>query len=163
MYKLPLVDSLDSPAGVLGIGRNVTYERQAEQNLLMASLVFDTTTDPCLIFDANGQLVSSNQAAKKRFDIISSKPAGLSINELFYCPVDHELDIASKMAETTNWFGEMCSLQGNQTMLATVTRVQGQSEQLNKFVIIIRDENTHNEVTEKPAAYCLSGCPYEPA
>ncbi|WP_315983758.1 PAS domain S-box protein [Aliamphritea spongicola] len=43
MYKLPLLEKDRPEAGVLGIGRNVTYERKAEQNLLMASLVFDTT------------------------------------------------------------------------------------------------------------------------
>ncbi|WP_271274542.1 diguanylate cyclase domain-containing protein [Aliamphritea hakodatensis] len=148
MYKLPLLEKGRSEAGVLGIGRNVTYERKAEQNLLMASLVFDTTPDPCIIFDNKGGIISCNEAAIKRFDQLKSDYQKQDINDLFHCPSLANLDLNTLLGDTCSWYGEICSCSENNSLLATINLVQGQFEQLNKYVLIIRDEKTHQEIAE---------------
>ncbi|WP_261840831.1 sensor domain-containing protein [Aliamphritea ceti] len=148
MYKLPLLESGRARSGVLGIGRNVTYERKAEQNLLMASLVFDTTPDPCIIFDNTGGIISRNEAAMKRFSQLTDDHQKQDINDLFHCPSVSTLDLNTLLGDTNSWYGEICCSSENNSLLATINLVQGQFEQLNKYVLIIRDEETHQEIAE---------------
>ncbi|EAR60773.1 bifunctional diguanylate cyclase/phosphodiesterase [Neptuniibacter caesariensis] len=146
MYKLPLAEDEVSPPGVLGLGRNVTFEREAEQNLLMASLVFDATPDPCLILSSDGTIISSNEAAKLQFTELELDST-LTLNDLFYCPASKEIDLDYLISEGGSWCGEICS-SDNYTFLATINAVQGQSLQENKFVLIVRDEHTHRRMKD---------------
>ncbi|WP_299183176.1 bifunctional diguanylate cyclase/phosphodiesterase [uncultured Neptuniibacter sp.] len=146
MLKLPLQVASQEHPGVLGIGRNVTYEREAEQNLLLSSLVFDATPDPCMILSSEGLIISSNHAAKTQFEELRHAN-NLPFNDIFYCPSDKSISLDLLLGKKDIWHGQL----GNNidhTFLATINRVKGQARQSDKFVLIIRDEDTHHRFTE---------------
>lgn len=147
MNKIPLLETENTAPGVLGIGRNVTFEREAEQNQLLSSLLFDATPDPCMILTDSGRIISSNEAAKTQFRALSKKNHNLTMNDLFYCPASKEIDLEYLLSEGGSWCGEICDA-NNYTFLATLNAVLGQSGQDNKFVLIVRDEHTHRRLTD---------------
>ncbi|WP_415900623.1 diguanylate cyclase domain-containing protein [Neptuniibacter sp. QD48_11] len=147
MYKLPLKESNSTEIGVLGIGRNVTFEREAEQNLLLASLVFDATPDPCIILSDKGEIISSNEAAQTQFPQLKDKTQSLQLNELLYSPERDAIDLDRLTESNGSWCGEICS-HDHRTYFATLNAVQGQSVQANKFVLIVRDEKTHSAMAD---------------
>jgi len=147
MYKLPLQESNSEETGILGIGRNVTFEREAEQNLLLASLVFDATPDPCIILSDEGEIISSNEAAQTQFPQLKDKTQNLQLSELIYSPERTSIDLAKLTEINGSWCGEICS-HDHRTYFATLNAVQGQSVQANKFVLIVRDEKTHSAMAD---------------
>lgn len=162
MHKLPLFDEEKYNPSILGIGRNVTYEREAEQKLLMAALVFDATPDPCIILSDKGVIISSNETAQSQFPSLNNKPNQLHVSDIFYCPAANAIDLGSLAKENGSWCGEIYS-NDNNCHLATVNVVHGQARQADKYVLIIRDESTHKNFTDnlKDKAYqdALTGLP----
>ena len=142
MYKLPLANA-DSKTGVLGIGRNVTFEREAEQNLLLASLVFDATPDPCIILSSEGEIISSNEAAQTQFPKLVKPSNPLQLSELIYSPETNKIDLEKTTAANGSWCGEVCS-HDHRVFFATLNAVKCESLQNSKFVLIIRDEQTQH-------------------
>jgi len=162
MHKLPLFDGDRANPGILGIGRNVTYEREAEQKLLMAALVFDATPDPCIILSEKGVVISSNEAAQNQFPSLQNKVNKLHISDIFYCPATKAINLETLADQNGSWCGEIYS-HDSMCHLATINVVHGQARQADKYVLIIRDENTHKSFTDnlKDKAYqdALTGLP----
>lgn len=162
MHKLPLFDGDKTNPGILGIGRNVTYEREAEQKLLMAALVFDATPDPCIILSEKGVVISSNEAAQEQFPSLQNKANKLHISDIFYCPATKAINLETLADQNGSWCGEIYS-HDSMCHLATINVVHGQARQADKYVLIIRDENTHKSFTDnlKDKAYqdALTGLP----
>lgn len=162
MHKMPLINESNTDLGILGVGRNVTYEREAEQKLLMAALVFDSTPDPCIILEETGLIVSSNDAAQNQFPNLQNKDKSQHISDIFYCPEANLQDLNSLSIENGNWCGEVYS-NDNDNHLATINLVQGQARQADKYVLMIRDEGTHQSFADnlKDKAYqdALTGLP----
>ncbi|MEH6576128.1 MAG: diguanylate cyclase [Amphritea sp.] len=149
MHKLPLLNKEQTLSGLLGIGRNVTYEREAEQKLLMAALVFETTPDPCLILSSEGEVISSNTAAKTKFsNQLNDTQLPIHFADIFYCPGKESIEIGSMLNADECWQGEICSID-HCSFLATINTVNDPAGKLTKYVVIIRDENTHNELTKE--------------
>jgi diguanylate cyclase (GGDEF)-like protein/PAS domain S-box-containing protein len=162
MHKMPLINENNTDLGILGVGRNVTYEREAEQKLLMAALVFDSTPDPCIILEETGLIVSSNDAAQNQFSNLQNKDQSQHISDIFYCAEANLQDLNSLSIENGNWCGEVYS-NDNDNHLATINLVQGQARQADKYVLMIRDEGTHQSFADnlKDKAYqdALTGLP----
>ena len=162
MHKMPLINENNTDLGILGIGRNVTYEREAEQKLLMAALVFDSTPDPCIILEETGLIISSNDAAQNQFPNLQNKDKNQHVSDIFYCAEANLQDLNSLSIENGNWCGEVYS-NDNGNHLATINLVQGQARQADKYVLMIRDEGTHKSFADnlKDKAYqdALTGLP----
>lgn len=148
MYKLPLLDKELALSGLLGIGRNVTFERETEQKQLMAALMFETTPDPCLILSSEGQIISSNAAAKNQFSKqLEGAQAQTRFSDTFYCP-GKDLASLEKMLEKDGcWQGEICATD-HRSFLATINAVKEASGRLTKYVVIIRNEHSRHQMTE---------------
>ena len=142
MLKLPLFDENNEVSGIVGIGHDVTREREVEYKLQLAALVFETTSDCCFILSNQGTILSSNLAAKECFPKVccaSDHP----ITDFFYCSnVPPTLD---KIIRTEfSWRGEVTS-QDQQPFLATLNAVLDENQQPEKFVMILKDNSQHKE------------------
>ena len=148
MYKQPLRLQTAEKAGVLGIGRNVTYEREAEQKMLMSSLFFQAACEPYLIFNSDNLLITANQEANSQLKALAtnSKKA-LSLSDLFYYP-DTTLSSFNELIEDkTSWQGVLYS-SCNRPYFANITRVHSHESQDETFLLILRDQNTHQQQAE---------------
>lgn len=140
MLKLPLLNDDGDVEGIMGIGHDVTREREIEHKLQLAALVFETTSDCCFILSSQGEILSANLAAKERFPIVTTEKRVL-ITELFYSsnvPPTLEKIIRSELS----WHGEITS-QDQAPFLATLNAVLDNDQQVEKFVIILRDNRLH--------------------
>ena len=147
MYKLPLHDKDHALSGLLGIGRNVTYERETEQQLLMAALLFETTPDPCLIIGQDGQVKSSNSAAKTKF-IALQHPHPLYLTDLFYSPGKTPIQIENMLSADESWQGELYTTD-HKPFLATINAVNDSAGTLTQYVLMIRNEHSHQQFAEE--------------
>lgn len=148
MYKLPLTDSTNSPSGLLGIGRNVTFEREAEQKLLMSALLFETTPDACLILSEDGTIISLNSAATTKFSTLLANKTNPTFSELFYWPGKQSTAINQILKQIKSWQGEICTTDHN-AYIATISCITKSTDSLTKYVVIIRDENDQRAVTRE--------------
>lgn len=140
MLKQPLINDEGDIEGIMGIGHDVTREREIEYKLQLAALVFETTSDCCFILSNQGEILSSNLAAKERFPKICTDTRIL-ITELFYSssvPPTLEKIIRSELS----WHGEITS-QDQTPFLATLNAVLDDDQQVEKFVITLRDNRLH--------------------
>lgn len=148
MYKLPLLDNDRKATGIIGIGRNVTHEREAEEKLLLASLVFDTTLDACLILSKEGRILSSNLAAKEQFkELKHNEDQSLSALDLFYTPNSDSSGLVRILTTEKSWHGEICS-SDHRHYVATLNAALDNVGRVEKIVFILRD-NQHNFKLEK--------------
>lgn len=67
MHKIPLLDKQGELYGLMGIGHDVTRERELERQQQLAALVFESTSDYCFILAEDGTVLSANQSAKAQF------------------------------------------------------------------------------------------------
>lgn len=144
MHKLPLTTDPNTPIGILGIGSNVTFERQAEQNRQMASLFFEVTTNPCFVINNHCDILTSNEAAKSVFKITTEQQQ--SILDLLYCSSGMLNDLNAFLGENNSWNGEIYS-HDNRTLLAAVHKVPGESVSSNQFVLIIQNPDEQQNLT----------------
>lgn len=148
MHKLPLNGPDNKLMGLLGIGRNVTHEREAEQQLLMSSLVFETTRDPCLILAHDGRVISINQAAKNTLHIDGKDNSHIYFNDLFSLPdsTDSKPDIFINGQDS--WLGEI-NTSDNRTLLSSINAIRETRHELNRYVVVIRDPESQTELTQE--------------
>lgn len=142
MLKFPLFDENNEVTGIMGIGHDVTREREVEYKLQLAALVFETTSDCCFILSKQGVILSSNLAAKERFSPACAT-AEHPITDLFYCsnvPPTLEKIIRTEFS----WHGEVTS-RDQQPFLATLNAVLDENQQAEKFVLILKDNSQHKE------------------
>ena len=148
MYKLPLTDSKNKLSGLLGIGRNVTFEREAEQKLLMSALLFETTPDACLILSEDGSLISLNSAATNKFSALLKDKNDPIFSDLFYWPGQQATAIEQILKQMKSWQGEICSTD-HKAYIATINCITEPTDSMTKYVVIIRDENDQRAVTRE--------------
>ena len=81
--KTPMRDSQGKLIGVLGIARDITERKRAEENLHIIASVFDSTQEAILISDANNNIIDVNPAFTQitgysREEVIGKNPKLLS-------------------------------------------------------------------------------------
>lgn len=139
MYKLPLHDEHGAVCGIIGIGRNVTHERKAEQKLLLSALVFDSISDACLILSRSGEVESCNRAARERIPgLAGSLEQRAQFTDYLYSPCDCSRDIVQSLANEEQWHGELCT-GDHRHFIATLNPAPGIGDEGARFVLILRD------------------------
>lgn len=144
MHKLPLVTEAEGSVGVLGIGTNVTFERQAEQSRQIASLFFEVTNNPCFVLDSNGGILTTNSAAQNTFNLAPDHKG--PIYDLLFCASGETCDIQACMEDRSYWSGEVCA-NDNQTYVASFHKVSAQTNATDRYVLIIQDPGEQHSAT----------------
>lgn len=144
MHKLPLTTDPNNPVGILGIGSNVTFERQAEESRQMASLFFEVTTNPCFVLNKNCDILTSNEAANQFF-LLSTEQQN-SVLDLLHCASGSITDLNAFLSDRNSWSGEICG-HDDRTFLAALHKVPGPSESSNKFVLTLQNPDDQHHLT----------------
>lgn len=150
MLKIPLYSDDDYIEGIVGIGHDVTDERETESKLKLAALVFETTSEPCFILDKNGYIQTANVAAKS--NIMHSQKSDkhlLSITDFIYC-FDDNLLFKDIIATKRQWAGDVIT-KGGQPFLATLNSTLDNNNIPDNYVLLLRD-NTSSKIREMDLA-----------
>lgn len=147
MLKIPLYNDDKNIEGIVGIGYDVTDERETESKLKLAALVFETTSEPCFILDKNGYIQTSNVAAK--LNIMPPQKSDkylLSITDFIFC-YDGNLLFKEIIATKRQWAGDVIT-KGGQPFLATLNSTLDKNNIPDNYVLILRD-NTSSKIKER--------------
>ena len=150
MLKIPLYSDDENIEGMVGIGHDVTEERETESKLKLAALVFETTSEPCFILDKNGYIQTANVAAKS--NIMPSQKSDkhlLSITDFIFC-YDGNLLFKEIIATKRQWAGDVIT-KGGQPFLATLNSTLDDNNIPDNYVLILRD-NTSSKIKEMDLA-----------
>ncbi|KGJ90366.1 sensor domain-containing protein [Colwellia psychrerythraea] len=146
MLKIPLYNDDEHIEGIVGIGHDVTDERETESKLKLAALVFETTSEPCFILDKNGYIQTANVAAKS--NIMHSQKSDkhlLSITDFIFC-FDGNLLFKDIIATKRQWAGDVIT-KGGQPFLATLNCTLDNNNIPDNYVLLLRD-NTSSKIRE---------------
>ncbi|WP_415904414.1 sensor domain-containing diguanylate cyclase [Neptuniibacter sp. QD48_55] len=146
MHKLPLVNECGEVNGVLGIGTNVTFESQAEQNRQIASVFFEVTNNPCFILNAQSEVLAANSAAQRAFDL-DERPEG-SVFDYFFDAAGGKCSLEECLGTNHYWSGELCDNK-NSTYFASLHKVAAQSKLADRFVLVFQNPEDHTQVAQE--------------
>ncbi len=107
--KTPLLDVNGKPIGVLGIGRDMTERKRAEDNLHLMSRVFSNSGEAILIADANNRILAINREFTRltgysEEDVIGKNPRVLSAGNT---PREVYQEMWAALAKHDHWQGEL--------------------------------------------------------
>lgn len=146
MLKKPLYSDKLEIEGLVGIGHDVTVERENERKLKLAALVFESTSEPCFILDNNGCIENANISAKK--NIINSPQINKTTLPManFITCYDNDLNFQDIINTHRQWSGEITCGEGKH-FLATLNCTLDENNIPNHYILILRD-NTRSKMKE---------------
>lgn len=144
MQKIPLDGGPDEALGLLGVGTNVTFEKQAEQHREIISLLFEVTNNPCFILDANAEIIALNTAAQYKFNLTSEQNG--SIQDHFFCVSGEKCDIRAFLGDKNYWNGEVCS-KDNTPYVVSLHKVASPNDGSDRFVLIFQNREEQHALT----------------
>lgn len=148
MLKTPLYSDEQNLKieGLVGIGNDVTNERETENKLKLAALVFETTSEPCFILDKEGYIQTANVAAK--LHILNSPQAEKQLLLItdFICCYDDNLLLKDIITTKRQWAGDVITKVGH-PFLATLNSTLDKNNIPENYVLILRD-NSSSKIKE---------------
>ncbi|KEA63635.1 diguanylate cyclase [Marinobacterium lacunae] len=151
MYKFPIRNDEGRIEGLVGIGRDVTAERQAAEKIKQAALVFDTTSDCCFILDAEGRVVSANSAAHQAFGYAAGTLLGVEMDSLIKGP-EGCCSVNVILKEQNSWRGEVegRDVGGNtRPYIGTLNSVTNAQGELSSLVLTLTDISEQKRVEQE--------------
>ncbi|MCW8885296.1 MAG: diguanylate cyclase [Motiliproteus sp.] len=140
MSKVPVFDDDHRLVGLLGVGRDITREREAERRSKQASLLFEVTSDPCLIIEADGIISAANPACHKVFGYQGNQLPGIPVGDLLFPPPD-EMSLTT-LLNRKSWKGQLMGVHLNgqaNPFLVNISSVLGDGEEIVSQVITMLD------------------------
>ncbi len=155
-----LRDSNDKLEGMLFVLRDVTQRKRYEHDRLLASKVFETSTDGIYITDSDGYIEQVNSSfcqitGYKKSEIIGQKPSVLGSG---WHEGNFESDIMPVLRSSGSWQGEIMSRRkGGEAFLAelTISSVQNYHGEISGFITSFKDitEAKNSQEHVKKLAY----------
>ena len=106
--KTPMYDAKGALIGVLGIARDITQRKQAEEELRESEgrlrSIFSTSPDGFLIFDTEGVIVITNTAAARIYGYEEEEMAGLSGKDIVHPEYHHIFEEFKKQCLENGYF-----------------------------------------------------------
>lgn len=148
MHKVPILSDDGSINGLLGIGRDITSEHFVAREKFQAALLFEVTSDPCLILDEHGNIQAANPALAHSLGYATSALLSKSISLFLY---DSNGGAAMKQAlESDAWRGELMAIHisgKGLPFMASVNRIPA-TDRTGGYVIILSDARTASAFKE---------------
>ncbi|MCW8333170.1 EAL domain-containing protein [Vibrio sp. DBSS07] len=159
--KSPVNNRKGEPLGVLGMTRNVTRRKMVENQLELASKIFNNSQEGMLITDSRANIIDVNAAfttitGYDAKDVIGRNPKILQSGH-------HDDEFYKQLWEQLNnkgqWKGEFINRRKDNSVypqIATISAVQDDHQQLINYICVFEDITTqraHEEKLEKMAFY----------
>ena len=157
----PLWREGENPDYVLGVIRDITARKQAEERLVFAQKVFDNSIEGIVVTDADGIILQVNAAFSKitgygATEAIGQNPRILKSDKH---PASFYEEMWSKIAAEGQWAGETWNRRKNGEAYPerlTISAVKNDNGQITNYVSIFHDISQHvqqQEVIQYQAQY----------
>ncbi|MBF0620632.1 MAG: ammonium transporter [Magnetococcales bacterium] len=135
------------------IVEDITNQKHAENAIRLSASVFESTTEPIVIFNANGLIEQVNKAFKKAFELRDSEVRGLKIRHLLSARYQTDFfdEVEEKLRTDQTWQGEMMGRRSDQTLMplwVSLSLVHDAKKKLQNRVAILTDLSEQKEREE---------------
>ncbi|MGR8934720.1 MAG: PAS domain S-box protein [Gammaproteobacteria bacterium] len=162
VYEVRLVPERDDNnrvASVLGLGRDITERKQAEEKLRQAQRVFDHTTEGIMVTDANGYIVAVNRAFTVITGYTDNEALGQNPRMLKSGLQDERFyeKMWAALRSQGVWAGEICNRRKNGDVFPewlTISAVENEQGKATHYVAVFSDITTVKQSQE--ALYFLA-------
>lgn len=142
--KTPLVDTTGSLIGIIGMTRNVTNRKAIEDQLVIASTVFENSIEGVIITNRDGMIIYVNKAFS---EITGYEPAeAIGRNPRFLKSGRHGKDFYREMWQELvskgKWKGELWNRRKDGSVypeLSTISAVYDVQEDITSYVAVFND------------------------
>ncbi|MFN6529150.1 PAS domain S-box protein [Nostoc sp. ChiSLP03a] len=102
-------NEIGQPIRIVGINRDVTERKLAEQKISEQAALLDIATDAILVRDLQSQILFWNQGAERMYGWLSTEAIGKNLQEICYTAgTQQQLEVPlKKVIESGSWQGEL--------------------------------------------------------
>ncbi|MCL1049945.1 EAL domain-containing protein [Shewanella abyssi] len=148
--KVPVVSDVGELAGIIGISRNISSHKAAQDQLELAARVFENSVEGVLITDVDGNIIDAHGAYTHITGFEKSELLGQ--NPRIFNSGRHDksffLALWQSLLNTGKWHGEIWNRRKNGAVfpqLLTVSAVYGDEHQIRYFVAVFADLSTQKK------------------
>jgi diguanylate cyclase (GGDEF)-like protein/PAS domain S-box-containing protein len=142
--KAPFRGTQGEPLGIIGISRNITERKRAEQGLLLAQSVFDSTNEGIMVTDAEARILSVNPAFSvitgwSATEAIGQKPSLLQSGR--HLP-EFYADLWQRLAASGHWAGEIWNRRKSGELFVewmTINAIRDAHGTVSRYVALFSD------------------------
>jgi len=153
VIKMPMRTPSGELIGVLGIGRDITERKLAEEKLQLAAMVYQHSSQAIMVTDANGQIVAVNPGFERitgytAEEVIGKNPSVLSSgrqDRAFYQAMWHALQT------TGRWQGEIWNKRKNGQLYPawiTINAIFTEDGAIDRYVELCSDFTKKKEAEQ---------------
>ena len=142
--KVAMRKSTGELVGIIGVGRDITERKQAEERLKLAALVSDNTSQAIMVTDANGMIIAVNPGYERitgytEAEVVGKNPSILSSgrqDKAFYQAMWHALNTSG------HWEGELWNKRKNGEIYPawiTINAIRNEEGTIERYVELCSD------------------------
>ncbi|MEA5098025.1 MAG: EAL domain-containing protein [Burkholderiaceae bacterium] len=154
VIKVPMRAANGELIGVLGVGRDITERKQAEEKLQQAAMVYQHSSQSIMVTDANGLIVAVNPGFERitgytAEEVIGKNPSILSSgrqDRAFYQSMWHALNTAG------HWQGELWNKRKNGQLYPawiTINAIFNEDGTIDRYVELCSDFTKKKEAEQQ--------------
>ncbi|MCL1092331.1 putative bifunctional diguanylate cyclase/phosphodiesterase [Shewanella kaireitica] len=148
--KVPVVSEAGELSGIIGISRNISTHKAAQDQLELASRVFENSVEGVLITDVDGIIIDAHGAYTEITGFEKSELIGQ--NPRVFSSGRHDKaffeSLWQSLLMTGRWHGEIWNRRKNGAVfpqLLTISAVYGDEHQIRYFVAVFADLSTQKK------------------
>ena len=153
VVKVPMRTEDGQLIGVLGVGRDITERKQAEERLRLAALVSQNTSQSIMVTDANGLIIAVNPGFERitgytEAEVLGKNPSIISSgrqDKAFYQAMWHALNT------TGHWQGEIWNKRKNGEIYPawiTINAIRNEDGVIERYVELCSDFTKKKQAEE---------------
>jgi len=153
VIKVPMRTSSGQLIGVIGVGRDITERKQAEEKLQLASMVFKHSSQSILVTDSQGMIIAVNSGFERitgytEAEVIGKNPSILSSgrqDNAFYQAMWNTLNT------TGHWEGELWNRRKNGEIYPawlTINAILNENGKVDRYVELCSDFTKRKQAEE---------------
>ncbi len=149
--KIPLYDKNGGKLGLVIIGHDITFQRQAKELISEQTLILDAAKDAIVMTDLQQNVIYWNKGAETIYGWIKEEAIGRKINELFCVKDMAWLDAHEAVLKKGSWNGEVTHNTKDGLAIVVENRISlvNDSEGHAKSLLFMNTDVTEKQRMEK--------------